>query len=195
MLSSFQKQKLSHLFSILDFDHNGLLQKTDLHHIAENIAVFAGVIEAKGHQSILITHAESVWSSICNYFNQPDLDSINLDGWLEFMEAYFYAPDDDTIDQRINHMVDVAHETFDKNRDVLISKLEFMSIFVSFRVEVRFANKCFESIDSNGDEHISKSELLEATREFFRSDDAKSVGNQLFGELGSSHFTSRKSLY
>ncbi len=195
MLTVLQKHKLGHLFSIIDFDHNGLLQKSDLQSIAENISVFAGVIDRNEHQINLKKYAEEVWNLIATHHQNADIDSIQLDQWLDFMEATFYTPAKDEVDRKINRIVDIAQQVFDKNQDVLISKLEFMSIFVSFRVEIRFANKCFQAIDSNADGHISKEELLNATREFFQSDDESSVGNQLFGEIGSSFFSSRKVMH
>lgn len=44
-MHELQITKLEHLFNIIDFNHNGLLTKSDFEGIADNVAIFAGVLE------------------------------------------------------------------------------------------------------------------------------------------------------
>lgn len=192
MLGEFQIRKLNHLFRIIDFDHNGLLQKSDLIGIADNIAIFTGIIEDIEKDSRLREEAERIWQFIKNHFGNEDLQYIEPEEWIDFMQIHFYGPDEMLIDKNIVSVVSRIYEAFDKNSDIQISRLEFMSIFVSFRVEVRFANDCFKAIDSNSDGFISREEFIRAAMEFFKSTEPEASGNLLFGELESSHFATRR---
>lgn len=195
MLEEFQIKKLSHLFKIIDFDHNGLLQKTDFEGIADNIAIFTGIIEDKEKDSRLREEANQIWNYIKVHFDDDHLQWLEEDQWLEFMQVHFFGPDETLIDHNIRAVVRRIQEVFDKNKDVQISRLEFMSIFVSFRVEVRFADQCFKAIDTNSDGFISEDELINAATEFFKSLEPEASGNLLFGELESSHFATRRTFY
>lgn len=195
MLTEFQTKKLSHLFNILDFDHNGLLQLTDFEGIADNISIFTGMISDKERDMRLRKEAYRIWGIIMEHFGDEDLQYLDLDQWLEFMQVQFFGSDEELIDSNILLIVKRIQEVFDKNSDNQISRLEFMSIFVSFRVEVRFADQCFRSIDSNQDGMISEEELINAAMEFFKSDKTDASGNHLFGDLNSSNFVTRRTLF
>lgn len=192
MLHPLQVKKLTHLFSIIDFDHNGYIQKEDFIGIVDNIEIFTGVIGDHGidlHQD-----ASLIWRSISSYLSIDDLTYIDLNQWLDFIEHYMYGENQQHIDQNIHRLVGRIRDIFDKDGDSRISKLEFMSIFVSCRVEVRFASACFEQIDLNSDGFISINELLKATQDFFKSEEQHACGNQLFGVMGSSLFKTRKTI-
>ncbi|MFT6867575.1 MAG: Ca2+-binding EF-hand superfamily protein [Cyclobacteriaceae bacterium] len=189
MLKDLPSQKLRHLFKILDFDHNGVLQKSDLYGIADNIDIFANLLDDNLKKTYLREDADEIWSLIEDYFQNPTIDMITVDQWLLFMEYHFSGEDMRRVNSNIITVVTRIREIFDINQDRQLSRKEFMAIFVSMRVEVRHAHQCFMEIDTNGDNFISDSELTRATKQFFRSNKTKDCGNQLFGVMGSSHFT------
>lgn len=193
MLKDLPEQKLLHLFDIIDFDHNGLLQKSDLYGVADNIDMFVNLIDENSFHDSLNSDADAFWMSIQDYFNAPVLYSITKEQWLEFMEGQFYAPDLRGVSKNIERLVKRAISIFDQNDDDRLSKREFMLIFVSLRVQVRHAAQCFDKIDENGDGYISTAELTKATKQFFRSNNTGDYGNGLFGLVGSTHFTPRRS--
>ena len=159
MLADFQKKKLTHLFHILDFDHNKLIEKTDFEGITENIEIFTGIVHESDRILGIRELGDVVWQKIKDFFNNQELHAIDLDQWLAFMEHHFYQPDEAIIRRNINTLVDHIRNSFDKDRDLRISGLEFMSLFVSCRVEVRFAHKCFQTIDLDKDGYIDLEEL------------------------------------
>ena len=70
---------------------------------------------------------------------------------------------------------------FDENNDGYLSLKEYLDIFMSFRLEVRYSAKAFTKLDKNRDDQISREELGDAVREFFRGDDENANENWLFG--------------
>ncbi|MFT4737415.1 MAG: Ca2+-binding EF-hand superfamily protein [Cyclobacteriaceae bacterium] len=194
MLADFQIKKLTHLFHILDFDHNNLIEKTDFEGITENIEIFTGIVQETDRLLGLNEQGELVWQSIKDFFNDQEITSIDLHQWLGFMENHFYSPEEDVINANIKRLVNHIRNAFDKDHDLRISGLEFMCLFVSCRVEVRFAHKCFKTIDLDKDGFIDLDELYIAANQFFKSNDPNDSGNYLFGELGSTHFSTKKPL-
>ena len=193
MLKDLPKQKLLHLFDIIDFNHDGLLQKEDLYGIADNIDIFVNLLDTDGIHASLRADADTIWAAFETYCGNGTLNSINKESWLDFMEAQFLRADPSIVSSNIDRVVARVRAIFDENQDGQLSKREFMVIFVSLRVQVRHASQCFEEIDTNGDGFISDAELTKATRQFFRSNDEGDSGNGLFGVLGSTHFRPRRS--
>lgn len=194
MLADYQIEKLTHLFHILDFDHNSLIEKTDFEGITENIEIFTGIVQETDRLLGLKEQGELIWQKIKDYFDNQELIAITLEQWLSFMEHHFYKPEEKIINRNLQTLVNHIRNAFDKDKDLRISGLEFMSLFVSCRVEVRFAFRCFQTIDLDKDGFIDLDELSIAVNQFFKSTDPVDSGNYLFGELGSTHFSSKKPL-
>ncbi|MFY0605829.1 MAG: EF-hand domain-containing protein [Cyclobacteriaceae bacterium] len=192
MPSPLQIEKLTHLFNIIDFDHNGKIEKSDFDGIIDNIDVFTSILHKSSDNISLMADGETIWREIVQYFANSKLLFITLEQWIQFINKHFLEQDDETIERNVQKLVYRIQKVFDKDGDVQISRLEFLSIFVSCRVEVRYANECFKVIDRNQDGQISMDELLSAAKEFFTSSDPEAPGNYLFGKIGSTHLKTSK---
>lgn len=191
MLNEFQKQKMLHLYKVIDFDNNGVLQKSDLIGFAENIDIFANLLNSDDYKDSLKSDVNTIWKSIASFFGDSEIDMIDKKQWLDYMDNHFGETDDMEIDSKIKKIVNRVREIYDLNSDQKLSKKEFMTLFVSMRVEVRHALECFNEIDKNGDGFISDDELTDATKQFFSGNKQEDSGNKLFGLIGTSHFSTK----
>jgi juvenile hormone diol kinase len=190
MLSEYRKNKFTHIFKILDFDHNGFIQGSDFSDLGENISIFSCAEMDSIKEQLIFSRGKTIWQQLAYYFKNEFI-SCNLEQWLEYM-AWISSHQCPLSFNKITHqMVHDIYTIYDLNKDGLLSKQEFMCFFVSLRVEIKQANECFEMLDLNGDKMLSRIELFTAIKEFFLSDDPDSPGNLLFGNISSYMFETR----
>ena len=181
MLTDLQTAKLTHFFHILDFNRNGVITEEDFVAIAENLCVLWNFDEGTEQFNIIMNKCHHSWNVFISFMNDSEAKSAALPDWLEFAAANLVNADDQTYAQYISNIVAEIFDYFDVNRDRFISVDEFMDMFVAFRIEIRYSAKAFTKMDLNGDEYLSREELLTAVSQYFRSDDEKDKGNWLFG--------------
>ena len=192
MMTSLQRDKMSHLFKILDFDHNGYIQESDLTGVSENICIIKGILEGSFKENALKTATRQIWNSFQKHFNNPNLQTCTLEQWLEFMAHYLVNRDEEVVKFFSQRMAENLFHVFDQNLDQKLSKIEYMCIFMSFRVDIKKAHECFDLLDLNSDGFISSEEFIRAIFEFIKSDEEDSPGNSLFGDIKNYYFSTRK---
>lgn len=68
--------------------------------------------------------------------------------------------------------------------DDSIGVSEFSDFYGVFGLAVSLAETVFVELDTNGDGVISRAELTELSRQFYRGNDLEAAGNVLFGPYG-----------
>lgn len=180
-LSDLQVQKLSYLFMLLDFNHNGSIQRDDFMNIAENMTIIKAATMEDVDANSIRKLMEMVWINLSGMETDPKY-KIDLNRWLHFASHLIVNCPEETYSRNIDGIVKFIFKYFDDNNDQELNFNEYMSMLVSFRAEFRSARKSFDLMDTNGDNVISIEELSQSVREFFKSSDANSPGNWLFGD-------------
>lgn len=191
--NSFLQQKYSHLFKILDFNHDGMIEESDFVSLGENIAIFRCLEDGSDIERFIHLRGKQIWSAISKFLEKNNMPWCNLENWIKFMESVFVNADPRILDIFTRKAVRDIFYIYDKNRDNVISKQEFMCFFVSLRVSIRDADECFRSLDLNGDLRLSQNELFLAIKQFFLSEVMGSPGNILFGNTEVFNFETRTS--
>lgn len=195
MLSDRLTQKYTHLFKILDFDHDGLLQERDFMSLGENVAIFRCLMPPSEVEDFITQRGQDFWARLKEYLSSQTPNRCNLANWLKYLEAVvmgeLYGPFDEIAQQAADDIFYI----YDKDKNGFLSKQEYMCFFVSLRVEIKFVDICFKKLDLNNDLQLSKEELCEAIKEFFLSEDTKKPGNLLFGNPENYQFDTRRTLY
>jgi Ca2+-binding EF-hand superfamily protein len=192
MLTDLNKRKLSHLFKILDFDHNGYIQESDLVGVAENISIIRGIIEGTERNDVLLSSTTSIWEAIERFHKNKEMQSCSLEQWLEFIDSYLVSRDIRVVNYFARQLTKDLFTVFDHDVDGQISKLEYMCIFMSFRVDIKEVNMCFAHLDLNKDGYINADELATAIVQFVQSNESSDRGNLLFGNFDNYYFKTRE---
>lgn len=108
--------------------------------------------------------------------------SVDLDEWLAYWQLTL--ADDARYEHEVEALTDRLFTVFDLDEDDQIGPSEFSDFYGVFGLAVSLAQTVFVELDTNGDGVITRSELLEISRQFYRGDDVEAAGNVLFGPFG-----------
>jgi len=193
MESSYRINKFTHLFNILDFDHDGLLQEHDFKNMGDNIATFRSLESPSELEGLILARGQQFWSRIKEFLSTQAVKRCNLQNWLAFLTQLTDENHPDRFHSLVKKTVDDIFLIYDKDKDNFISKHDFLCLFVSLRVDIKEADRCFSELDLNGDQMISKEEMTLAIMQFFVGEDKDLSGNLIFGNPESYRFRARPS--
>ncbi len=181
MLTELQKAKQRHYFDVLDFDRNGAIEEDDFVAIGENLCLLRDVEPGDDIYKSIMDDCRKWWIYLQEYVYTNHQEGANFEEWCKFVDEKIVNADEDWYRKHVAILVKNLLDLFDTNNDGVFSVNEYIDLFISYRIEVRFAPKAFKKLDANGDGTLSKVELFHAVDEFFRSDDPEASGNWLFG--------------
>lgn len=182
MLSDLQTTKLTRYFQVYDVDEDGFIRVADFERIVKNMEVLHGPTDrtnaAHKLRAAFMGHWEALRAS-------ADIDrdgGIDLDEWLAYWQLAL--EDDRRYEAEVEAVVDRLFRSFDLDEDDRIGADEFCLFFASFGLAASLARSVFVELDANQDGGLSRAEMLEIGRQFYRGDDPEAPGNLLFGPIG-----------
>lgn len=179
MLSDLQTRKLTRYFQVYDIDDDGRIEEADFRRIIENVRVLHG--ESGNGPSRLGRAYEELWQRLVGADGNRD-GGVDIDEWLAYWQLTLES--DERYESEVNELADRLFSVFDLDEDGALGMGEFADFHGVFGLPVSLAEAVFRTLDTDEDGAITRAELLEATREFFRSDDVEAAGNVLFGPYG-----------
>ncbi len=191
MLSPFREQKLTYLFRILDFDHDGILQESDFISVGENIGIFRCLPPDSEIEHFIVRRSQEIWEAIIGFLDVHELIGCNLQNWLRMWDEIGEGTSERALDIMLKKAIRDIFYIFDKNLDNVLEKQEYLCLFVSLRVSIKAANFCFKTLDLNHDNLLSRDELFLAIKDFFLSEETSSPGNMIFGNPEIDKFKTR----
>lgn len=175
-----RKRKLEHLFNILDFNKNGLLQPDDFIHVAEKMSDILGFDKDNKDRLQLKFKATRIYIQMLTDMGKMDV-SIDKDEWLGFFNSDLQL-DSNAAKRYIFRTAAYIFMLFDQNGDKVISKQEFVDMFTVYQIKLDQSKSAFDKLDTNHDGQISMEEMIKGFEDYFLSPDPDAAGNWIFGD-------------
>lgn len=182
MLSDLQTKKLTRYFEVYDVDDDGQIAATDFERIIENVRVLHGEGEGSRGYGALRQAYVDLWNRLRAGADGDRDGGVDVDEWLAYWQLAL--EDDHRYEAEVEAITERLFTVFDLDGDDSIGVAEFSDFYGVFGLAVSLAETVFVELDADGDGVISRSELLEISRQFYRSDDVEAAGNFLFGPFG-----------
>ncbi len=184
MLTDLQTEKITHYFNaVLDQDNNGLLEVNDFLEIGESQCILWRYKPLSDDYNRIMEQNRRSWIMFEQHFEEQS-GAADVHNFLKFFDKILEPGNEDMYHNFIVEIVGDVFDSFDLNKDGVVSINEYVDMFMCYHIRIKYSAKAFMKLDRNGDDSVSKGELLEAVDEFFKSDDPKSAGNWLFGYWG-----------
>lgn len=182
MLSDLQTKKLTRYFQVYDIDDDGHIDSADFDRIVHNVMILHWAEEGSETTDALREAYRRFWQGLKTAADGDGDGGVSLDEWLAYWQVAL--ENDDRYETEVHALTNRLFTVFDLDEDDTIGAAEFMDFFGVFGLQVDLAESVFVELDTNGDGVISRDELLDVARDFYRSDDPEAPGNLLFGPFG-----------
>jgi Ca2+-binding EF-hand superfamily protein len=182
MLSELRRKKFTYFFDLLDFDRNGQLEFNDFSDLAEKVRSSLEYDEGSREHKNIADKSVHLFHQLLSDISPVKSQSISKSEWTSFFEEHLGGViDEDVLSTYQELMYQHIFDFFDHNHDGFITQDEYQLFFEIFGASKDHLDKCFNKLDSNGDNKVSRYEMLTAIEDFLTSDDHASPGNWTFG--------------
>ena len=175
-----QKQKLEHLFYILDANKNGLLEPDDFVIVADKMSDILQYEKDDKQRLQLKFKATRIYIQLLTDMGKMDV-SIAKEEWISFFTSDL-EHQTGAAKRYIFRTAAYIFMLFDQNGDRLISKREYLDMFKVYQIDFNQLENAFDKLDTNHDGQISMSEMIHGFEDFFLSSEPDAAGNWIFGD-------------
>ena len=192
MLSVFQSTKVSCLFHLMDVNKDGSLQLNDLLELSDQVCKELGY-ELGQHQydelrrklirfyNQLVREIFPAQSQKIDASNWEDYEIGILD-WIKYIDKEIVqAQDEDALADLVSLMLGFIFGAYNEDHDGYLSRNDYEKIFTMFGINKEHSRAAYSKLDVNGDQKLSRYELMMAIETFFTSNDPSEMGNWIFG--------------
>lgn len=185
MLGPVQRQKAHHYFDLLDRDDDGHIDGKDFELQADSLAEARNLSDED--REALQDEMQQWWGQLCAAADANDDDQVSRSEWEDFWDAICTAVEEGSDEQKEQMLASLkrsAHVTFrtiDASGSGEITEEEYAAWLNAWGAEG--SADAFEELDRSDDGTLTKEDIVEATKEFYLSDDARAPGHLLYGTL------------
>ena len=185
MLGHFQRQKSHHYFDLIDRDEDGHIDGEDFKLQADRLADRRDLSDEE--REALTEQMLGWWEQLCATADANEDDQVSRKEWDRFWEAINASVEEGTEEEKaqmlasLERAAKVTFRTIDTTDSGTITADEYEDWLAAWGGEG--SEEAFERLDRSGDGHLTEEDLVEATKEFYLSNDPDAPGNLLYGEL------------
>ncbi len=191
MSSSFtelQKDKLMHMFDLLDVDGNGLLEYEDFRMVVDTMAEERGWSSSNRRYLALVASNRRLWKMFSRHLDANGDGSISLAEWLAFhIRAFLTEPQENGFDpifsSTLQSIAKFFLEMLDSDGDGLVTEDDYVMFCTAYNVSEEEARHSFRLFDRNQNGQLEQQEVVEMVQEFYLSENPEALGNVFFGSL------------
>lgn len=186
--TQLQKNKLIHMFELLDVDGDGVLAYDDFRMTVEILAQERGLGKTDEGYLRLVESNKTLWRLFSRHLDINNDGSISSAEWLAFHIAAFVtdplkngvAPE---LSSALHSTADYFLELLDPDSDQSVTVENYITFCSAYNVGENEARIGFDMFDLDGNGRITQSEVVKLIQEFYLSDDPESAGNLFFGSF------------
>lgn len=172
MASDLQRRKISIVFTAMDVNGDGFLERTDFEALAERWARVRGGDGADRLRAVMM----GWWDVLSSATGQDGDRLVTVDEVLAVADRL------DTMLDQVSATAEAMFEEVDADDDGRVSSAEFDRMIQGWTGQDPPAADAFARLDLDGDGLLSKSEFVRNWTEFWAGDDPDAPGNHLFGQ-------------
>lgn len=186
--TQLQKEKLMHMFELLDVDGNGVLEYDDFRMVVDTMAEERGWDQSSRKYIGLVSANRRLWKMFSRHLDMDNDGSITLAEWLAFhIKAFLAEPEAGSVDQEFSSALSSTARFFldllDSDGDGLVTEDDYVLFCSAYNVSENEARIGFKMFDRDGNGTLSHDEVVTMVEEFYLSDDPQALGNLFFGSL------------
>jgi Ca2+-binding EF-hand superfamily protein len=182
-LTPFQKHKFRRMFSFLDLDGDGRVDRKDFLWRVETIARLEGWTRESPQYQRNLRFALEEWENLRESADANVDEAVTEDEFLRYAELFL--TDRQMVRAYARGDAQLMLDAMDSDGDDRISLPEYRRYLEVCGAETSGAEAFFRHADLDEDGFITRAELAHAIEEFLLSDRSTSGGSYLFGPLGS----------
>lgn len=179
MITTIQKQKIAHLFDVLDSSKNQILQPDDFTLVADRISNILKYSKNSTKRLELHSRSFRLFIQLLTDLEKEEA-SISKDEWNYLFENVLLQ-DERIIKSYIQRTAAYIFMLFDQNNDRMVSEEEYLDMFMAYEIPEEYVKTAFNKLDENEDGVLSRSEIINGLHAFFLSSDPQAKGNWIFG--------------
>jgi Ca2+-binding EF-hand superfamily protein len=182
-LGDLQQQKAAHYFDLIDADDNGLIEPADFQRRADRLAE-ALRVTSEAERDRLRRRVMLWWEHLSSLADENDDGRITREEWRMYWERFKVAVSLGDNQRSLEKLERVARHTFraiDRTDSGKVTETEFSNWLAAW--DLGQHERVFRRLDRDDTGYLTESDLVEATKEFYLSNDPDAPGNVLYGEL------------
>lgn len=180
-LTPFQRRKLEKMFSVLDLDGDGYVERADYERRVQAFARLRGWEESDPVYARNLRFADEEWESLQESADADADDRVTREEFLRYAEVFL--GDRDAVRAYARGDVQLLFDAMDGDADGKVTAAEYRAYLEVCGVDAAAADAFFAHADLNEDGFITRAEMAHAMEEFLLTEDPGAAGNFLFGPL------------
>jgi len=183
VLGDLQRRKAAHYFDLIDADGNDLIEAADFQRRADRLAE---TLEVTGEEerTRLRRRVMLWWEHLSTLADANDDGRITRHEWEMYWERFKIAVSMGSNRRSIEKLERVARHTFraiDRSGSGKVTQEEFSNWLAAW--DIGQHETVFRELDREDTGSLTEEDLVEATKEFYLSNDPNAPGNVLYGAL------------